>query len=302
MEFKKIMKNHTNILLSIVFPNWNGNKSELEPFLWSVKKSFFPKNKLETIMVDNGSTNDCVSFVEKKFPWVKIISLDRNYGFTKAVNIGVKKSSGDCVFVANNDIVLEKNCLHALVSYLKINPNVGVVGGKILDLQNTKKLMCGALNYNYLTGSFGFKPNHDQTQDVDWVAGCGFCTPKKVFNKLGGLDEGFFFASEELDFCLRAKYSKFSVVYHPKAVLWHKSGATIYRREYKDFFNLEIQKSKFRLILKHHKKHEILIALFLQLFIILPIKVVTGKSSLSSTIRAFIQDLKNLPENISHLR
>ena len=94
--------------VSIMFPNYNGNKKNLTKLLQSIQKSIYPKQKITVTLVDNGSTDDSVLFIKKNFPWVDIITLSKNYGFAKAINIAVKKSKGEYLFITNNDVVLEK--------------------------------------------------------------------------------------------------------------------------------------------------------------------------------------------------
>lgn len=290
-------------LLSIVCPNWNGSTEDLTIFLTSIKNSRYPKSKLETIIVDNGSTNGCVLFIKKTFPWVKIIELDKNYGFSKAVNVGTKAARGYYIFATNNDIELDGDCLKNLVQHLLEKPLTGVIGGKVLDMKRRKTVISAALHYSYLTGRFNFAKETNATQSCDWVAGCGFCFPKKVWKKVKGLDEDFFFGGEELDFCLRVKYAGFAVIYHPEAKVWHKSSSTVNRKEYADFFLEQINKSKVRNILKHSTLPEIICALFLQIFIFSPVKkFFYGEKGSIALIKALVWHYHHMPVNISAQR
>ena len=289
--------------LSIVLPNFNGQKLYLKNLFESIGKSSYPLNQLETILVDNGSTDNSVAYVKKYFPKVKIIKLDKNYGFARAVNIGVKKSTGAYLFITNNDVELEKNCLENLVKFLLSNTDVGIVGGKVLDYKSRSKISSCALAYNFALGSFIMSKNVNQTVLSDWIQGCSLTTSKKLWQKLSGFDEKFFFTSEEFDFCLRAKYLGFKTVYYPKATLWHVGGATINKPELQKFKYFQVYKSKLRLILKHGSLIEILLAFFFQFAIFLPFRNLILREKIAfPLLKAFIWNLKNMPKNLSSQR
>lgn len=282
-------------ILSVVFPNLNGDKKELSTLLKSISLSNYPKNKLEIIMADNGSTNDSKEYVSKNFPQVKIISLDKNYGFSKAVNIAIKKASGKYIFVTNNDVKVEKDCLKNLASLMSKDPKIGIAGCKVYDFKKPTHVVSNALKYNFYTGSFKMTKDNGKIQVADWVAGCAIAFPKSVWQKLKGYDEGFFFSSEELDLCLRASAAGFKVAYNPQAIVWHGGSTTIRRPEYFDFFIKQRYRGKIRLILKHCNIFQIISSLFCQyLFTIYKSQVLKEKSILP-ILEATIWNFKNLP-------
>ena len=284
--------------VSIIFPNLNGNKGLLSALFSSIEKSSYPKDKIETIMIDNNSTDDSVKFVEKKFHNFKLIKLKKNQGFAKAVNIGAKRSSGKYLFVTNNDVELEKNCIKNLVQFLVHNPKVGVVGARVNDYKNRSQIACSALAYSFFTGNFVMSAKFDQIQNSDWVIGCSMCTSRSLWKKLSGFDEKFFFSGEELDFCLRAKYLGYKIIYNPKALLWHVGSATSKKRTYTPH-SFEIYKSKLRIILKHGSRSEILIAFFIQFLIFLPYRtLLMHDKSIFPLIKASIWNIKHLPKNL----
>lgn len=257
-----------SIKLSVIFPNLDGNQEDLKALFNSIKNSSFPRSKLEVILVDNSLTNNSIQFMKQDFPWVKIISLKHNYGFAKAINIGIKKASGQYIFITNNDVELEKNCLETLVNYLSDHPDTGIIGCRVNDYFIRTKLMCSALNYHRYTGRFSLKDRPNQIQEADWVAGAGMCFSKKIWTSLKGFDEQFFFTGEELDFCLRIKQIGLKVVYNPKAILWHKGGETINRKENSYFKQLFLYRGIFRNILKHSSPVQIFTSFLVQLAVL----------------------------------
>ena len=98
--------------ISIIIPTFNG-KGLLADCLGSIAKLGFSPD--EVIVVDNGSTDGSINLVKKKFPHFKIITLDKNYGFAKAVNEGIRASESEYVVLLNNDCKVESNWLGSLV-------------------------------------------------------------------------------------------------------------------------------------------------------------------------------------------
>src|SRR5690348_7949467 len=101
-----------NPLVSVIIPSWNG-KHLLQECLTSLQKQSYPN--FEVIVVDNGSTDGSVQFLKKFFPKVKIVQLDKNYGFAKAINNGVKSAQGNLVAFLNNDTLVDPKWLEYLV-------------------------------------------------------------------------------------------------------------------------------------------------------------------------------------------
>lgn len=282
--------------LSVVFPNLNGDMGELSTLLKSIKTSRFPKDKLEVIMVDNGSTNDSRTFVAKNFPQVKIIRLAKNYGFAKAVNIGISKSKGGYILVTNDDVKFRKDCFKNLVSILSQDTKIGIAGCKVYDMGTPQKVVNRALTYSLYTGRFKTEKESKKPKIAEWVAGCAIAFPKRVWEKLHGYDEDFFFSSEELDLCLRAKKAGFKVIYNPNAVVWHGGSTTITRPLYLDFFIKQRYRGKIRLILKHCSPLQVISSLFCQYLFAIYKSQVLKEKSIRPIIEATIWNLGHLPK------
>src|SRR5438105_2919322 len=105
---KYIAALNTQPKVAIVILNWNGRKY-LEQFLSSVIATSYPN--IEIIVVDNGSVDDSVSFLEKKFPAIRVISLTSNYGFARGYNEALKQVEADYYMILNSDVEVEKGWL-----------------------------------------------------------------------------------------------------------------------------------------------------------------------------------------------
>ena len=139
---------------SIVVLNWNG-REHLEECFSSLSEINYPKGSYEVIMVDNGSSDDSIDFVKKKFPWVRILALDKNYGFAEGNNRGMKEAKGDYILVLGNDLKVDKNFLVELVKPMLQDDKIAVCGSKILDYKNPKMIQYAGATLD-ITGA----PNH----------------------------------------------------------------------------------------------------------------------------------------------
>jgi len=199
----------------------------------------------EVIVVDNGSTDDSVSMIQKNFPKVEVIKNDKNLGFSKANNLGMKKASGKYILLLNSDTEIKNDALDKLLETIKNDDKIGVVGGKLLN------------NDGSLQPSTGFFPNidkvffwmffiddipllnkilkpyhaedksfYEKTQQVDWVSGACFMLRREVIENVGFLDENIFMYGEELEWCYRIKSSGFKVIFAPEVHILHLKGAS----------------------------------------------------------------------------
>ena len=109
---------------------WDG-KHHLEECLDSLSKQTF--KAFETILVDNGSEDGSIEFVEKNFPAVKIIKLNKNEGFCRGNNIGLQHSSGDFIALLNNDTLVDMHWLEELFKAMTKHSHVGICASCIVN-------------------------------------------------------------------------------------------------------------------------------------------------------------------------
>lgn len=197
----------------------------------------------EVIVVDNVSQDGTPDTVAAEFPAVRLICQQLNVGFAAGVNRGVSESRGEAVVILNPDTLLLDNALLPMWRHLKENPEIGVLGPKLLDEDGSVQLSCrrfpgfasGLFNrYSLLTRLFPGNRfsaeylmsdwDHSQAREVDWVSGACWMVPRRAFDCIGGLDEGYFMYIEDVDFCQRAHRAGWKVVYFPQASLVHHIG------------------------------------------------------------------------------
>jgi GT2 family glycosyltransferase len=200
----------------------------------------------EVIVVDNASPDGTAALVARDHTDVRLISRADNGGLSRAVNEGVATSSGDHVLWLNPDSRLCGDVPGVLSRYLREHPDVGIVAPRLVNEDGSLQLSCRRFpGYNtaifnrhslltrllprnrfsrrYLMADF----DHASVAEVDWLSGAAMMFPRVVFDRLGGLDEGFFMYNEDVDFCRRVHDAGFRVVYNPEvAVMHHIGGST----------------------------------------------------------------------------
>lgn len=230
--------------VSIIIPNWNG-KELLKDSLESLKGQ-----DAEIILVDNGSTDDSINYVSINFPKVKIVKLNKNFGFAKAINEGVKASQAEYVILLNNDTAADKDFIKKLVECADKHPEVVSVNPKLLNFYERKKIDGVGILINEVgqARSIGWQEEdrgqYNKEEYILGATGGASLFRRKEFIKLGGFDEDYFMYSEEVDFAFRAQFAGFKSIYCPKAIVYHKHKATSKKLpakiEYWQFRNMTI--------------------------------------------------------------
>ena len=251
--------------VSILCVNFNG-KDQIKDFLLSVNKLRFDKKNLETIVIDNYSTDGSTDLIEKEFKDVKLIKLKENKGYAPALNIGIAAARGNYFLITNNDLTLGPNCLNTLLAYSKNHPKVAIAGGKIISKKNRREIISSYQTFNYLTGKIEMgKIAIKKPTSVQWVQGCAMFIPKKILKIIGPFDAGFakiYF--EDLDLCRRAQLAGFQTVVIPKAVFYHFQSFTMDNLVSKKFKWSNWHKNKIRFVLKHASPFQIVTILIFE--------------------------------------
>lgn len=221
---------------AIVILNWNG-KNLLEKFLpFLVKYS----SDSTIYLADNASTDDSISFVNAKFPMVKIIKNKENFGFAKGYNESLKHITEKYLCLINSDIEVSENWLEPIFHLFETNSEIGIIQPKILDFKDQTKFeyagaaggFIDALGFPFCRGRIFDSIETDQNQFNDttpifWASGACFFIRNNVFKKLKGFDENFFAHQEEIDLCWRAFNQNIQVYYCGKSTVYHVGGATL---------------------------------------------------------------------------
>ncbi len=234
----------------------------------------------EVIVVDSASSDGSVYMIRHRFPWVQLIEQAENVGFTRGNNIALDVARGRHVLLLNPDTVVHGDALNQLVGYLDANPDVGIVGPRVLNddgtTQSTRRRFPTPITAIFestwlqpiapqriLADYYVSDLPDDGTFEVDWVQGCALMARRAVYDEIGPLDERYIMYSEELDWCKRAKSANWGVVYLGTATITHYGGKST--EQVRANSHIYFQQSKIRYFAKHHSA---LIAFALRLYLL----------------------------------
>ncbi len=209
---------------SIIIPTYN-SKGFIKDCLSSVFKTGFQE---EVIVVDNASQDGTVLFIKDNFPKVRIVELNKNFGYGAAANKGAKKAKGEYLIFLNPDTILFKDSLEKLDSFIKKTKNFGVIGFNLVNKKRTHE----KFSFGKKGGLFQILKNKLWKKDklplkpflIDWVSGAAMAVRKSVFEKVGGFDEKFFMYFEDQDLCFRIKLLGYPIYFLPDAKIIHLGG------------------------------------------------------------------------------
>ena len=223
--------------VAVVILNWNGLQ-HLQHYLPSVVAT---TPDADVVVADNGSTDGSIEWLKAEMSQVRLVLLDRNYGFAGGYNRALAELPDYDTFVLlNSDIEPTEGWLAPLLDVLATNDDVAVVVPKILDDKQREKFeYAGAaggfidlLGYPFCRGRILSQVEEDNGQydtpcDVMWGSGAAFCCRAELFRSLGGFSEEFFAHQEEIDLCWRVWLSGQRVVVEPCSKVYHLGGATL---------------------------------------------------------------------------
>ncbi len=229
------------VRISVILINLN-TRDFLEACLKSMGDRL-DRPEYEVILVDNGSTDGSLEMVRSQFPQVRLFPQEKNLGFTKANNIGLREARGRYLLVLNSDTEIIDDALEMMCDYMDANPDVGGLGPKLLNPDGTRQLSCRRFpsyrtalfhRYSLLTRLFPrnrysaeylmTEASEHDVAETDWASGAALLTRRETMEEVGLLDEDYFIYAEDVDWCYRMKQAGWRVVYYPSAQILHHIG------------------------------------------------------------------------------
>ena len=191
----------------------------------------------EIIVVDNGSSDgsqeDFKRLSDKR---IKLILNDKNLGFAKANNQGIRKAKGKYILLLNSDTEVKKGAIDNLYDFAKVKKSVGVVGARLLNpdgsiqgsVYRVPTITRTIYQYWFDKGKFldKYYPESRVPVEVEAVVGGAFLITQEALNKVGLLDERYFMYFEDLDYCRRARKAELKVYYLPSSEIIHHHGVS----------------------------------------------------------------------------
>lgn len=216
-------------LVSVVVVNYQG-AAFLPTCLASVGRQTI--RDVETIVVDNGSTDGSLELIAGRFPWVRAIAAGRNMGFAAAVNMGVAATKGIFVALLNNDASADRGWLEACVAALEASPHLGSCASKVLladapDRLDTAGDGFAVAGFGYKVGWLEHAVGYDTPRPVFGASAAAAVIRRRAFLEAGGLDEDYFIYGEDVDLSFRLQLLGYPCLYLPHAVAHHRVRATV---------------------------------------------------------------------------
>jgi hypothetical protein len=203
---------------------------------------------IETIVVDDFSTEDVSSVIDTEFPHVRVLRNTTNRGFAATANRGLRVATGEMRVVLNSDARVREGALEAL-SHPFADPRVGIAGARLFFPDGSHQISAARFPTpaRIAVGTFGLHDrfrtrwpglrlplefgmaatDHEYSHEVDWVVGTCLAIRKECLEDLDGFDEGFYMYGEETDLCWRARQRGWRVCYCATSEVEHEGGASL---------------------------------------------------------------------------
>jgi GT2 family glycosyltransferase len=238
-----LKKKETLMKFSIIIPNWNGEK-----LLKKNLPAVFQSEANQVVVVDNGSTDGSVNLLKNfqlQYPQLKIIFNQKNLGFARAINQGVKTAKNEIVVLLNNDVVPEADFLKPLAKDFKDEEVFAVSLNEPQWSWAKGKWIKGFVEHE-------IGPKTKKTHLSFWANGGSGAFRKSIWLKLGGLDEMFTpFYWEDIDLSYRAWKRGYKILWEPQSIVHHQHETTISSRFNQKYVDLIAQRNQLLFIWKN---------------------------------------------------
>jgi GT2 family glycosyltransferase len=218
---------------TVIVLNYNGEK-----LLPACLDSLARQNggPIDTVIVDNASTDGSAALVAQQYPWVRFLALDKNHGFTGANNAALRDSlarGSEYALLLNNDTFAAPDFISELLAVMQSDSNIAVVCPKIYFAHQPDALWYAGGDFSLwtsLTRHRGWKQidknQFDHNCNITQATGCAMLVRASAIREVGLLDERFWIYAEDLDWSVRFLKKGYRLAFAPKAHLWHLDGAT----------------------------------------------------------------------------
>ncbi len=226
--------------VAVVILNWNG-ADMLRRFLPGVVR-FSEADGGVVWVADNGSTDDSVQLLRREFPSVRLVALERNYGFAEGYNRALEQVEAEYVVLLNSDVEVTEHWLRPLLLHLESHPGVAACQPKVRSWHRRD-------HFEYAGAAGGFIDRYgypfcrgrlmgevekdcgqyDTVAPVFWATGAALFIRRADYLEAGGLDGRFFAHMEEIDLCWRLRARGRGLVCVPQSVVYHVGAATLKR-------------------------------------------------------------------------
>ncbi|WP_294748318.1 glycosyltransferase family 2 protein [uncultured Prevotella sp.] len=223
--------------VAVVILNWNGAVM-LKKYLPNVLEH--SKDEAEVYVADNASTDESVELLKTQFPEVKLIILEKNWGFAEGYNKALAQVEAEYYVLLNSDIEVTPHWLIPLVAFMDAHEDVAACQPKLLSIFQRNQFeyagACGGYmdkyGYPYCRGRVfdtieEDRHQYDQPAEVHWATGAALFVRARIYKEVGGLDARFFAHQEEIEMCWRMRIRGYRLFALPESVVYHVGGGTL---------------------------------------------------------------------------
>ena len=222
--------------VAVVILNWNGEKM-LREFLPDVVRH---STGAEIVVADNASTDGSLQMLEREFPTVRRIVLDRNHGFAQGYHLALEQVDAEFYLLLNNDVQVGADWLSPLLEYMDKNPHVAACQPKLLCHWDRTRFEYAGASGGYID-AWGYpycrgrvmgtveedRGQYDEPASLLWATGAALMIRREAYWLAGGLDGRFFAHQEEIDLCWRLRSRGYGIACVPQSKVWHVGGGTL---------------------------------------------------------------------------
>ena len=232
-------------LISVIIVNFNSD----DKLTLCVQSLIDCQLNLEIIIVDNASHDNSLKDVQNQFGTqhnILVIENQENLGFAVACNQGGRVASGDYLLYLNPDCKINKHAITELRECLVQNSEVGMTGGQLLNSDGTEQVggrrliptpwrtFVRVFKLRWLSPlvprlfsdfNLHLESLPDHPVEVEAISGACMLVPRKAYEDVGGLDEGYFLHCEDLDWCMSFRDKGWKIMFVPDAKISHFQGS-----------------------------------------------------------------------------
>lgn len=214
--------------VTVIIPNYNG-KHFMKPCLKSLENQTFRDFKI--LVVDNHSTDGSIEYMNSHYPEIELIALEENYGFSSAVNVGIKHADTPYVILLNNDTTVDSHYIEEMVNAIEQSSDIFSVSSKMIQMYHPE-LIDSAGDLYMLTGWGACRgagrpvSNYQKTDEIFSACAGAAIYRKSAFRRIGYFDESHFAYLEDIDVGYRAKIFGYKNMYCPTALVYHVGSGT----------------------------------------------------------------------------
>jgi len=195
-------------LVSIFILNWNRKEETCRAIRGAINQTY---SNIEILIVDNGSTDGSSFFIQKEFPHIRYIQLDKNYGCPGGRNRGLPYCKGDFILFCDNDGVLHKKAVENAVSFIIQHKDCAVVSGSVKDFNNESEI-----DTSYILLS------SPTLKGTNFFQGGISLHRKSIYREIGNYPDDYIYGGEETYLSYRILDAGYKIVRSEQVILWHK--------------------------------------------------------------------------------